>query len=184
MQPNSTCNRSSRGLTLLETLITLALLSVIFGMGANLLQGAYRAVRAVTQRGQVNEALQTATTRMFCEARECQNITAADGTHLVMEIVNPAYPSGAYKDDPYDAHNLLVVTYETDGKGKLLRTVAPKLGTTPATTTEVVADGIQGLNATWTPSALPGTLSISVSVNDDNAGVRTLSGDIYPMAAR
>ena len=155
-------------------------------MGSDLLQGAFRAVRAVNQRGQVNEALQVATSRIFCEARECQNITAADSTHLVLEIVDPAYAaSGAsYPLDPYDPHNVLVVTYSTDGKGKLLRTVEPKLGSSPPAATEVVAEGIQGLSAVWSPSVLPGTLAVSVSINDDNLGVRTLTGEIFPMAAR
>ena len=185
MQRRFKCNpkpRAPRGLTLMEVLITLALLSVIFGIGADLLQGASKAIRVQNQKGQAGQALQLAMARICNEVRQCQNITAADASQLELLVVDPNYPTGPQPKDPYNPQNRFIVRYTTDGQGNLMRAIRRESG--GATDNQLVAEGIQGISCSWNPGTLPGVLSVALSVNDENIGVRALKCEVFPMAVR
>lgn len=110
-------------MTLMEMMITLGLLTVIFGIGADLLQDAFKVLREQNYKGQANQAIQLAFNRMCCEVREATNLNTAGSNLLELELENPNYASAVPipYSDPYNSNNLVVVSYTTDGQGSLLR---------------------------------------------------------------
>lgn len=175
------CSNSNSGLTLMEVLITLGLLSVLFGLGSQLLQGAFKTMRVQSQKGQANQAMQLALNRICCDVRQAQTFSVPDSTHLQLEILDPAYPTGAFKLNPYASQNLFVVVYSTDGQGTLLRTITPKSG--GSSDIQALAQGIQGFGVVWPSPTYSGTLEVSLSINDENLGLRSITSQVFPTVA-
>lgn len=170
MRPaRSTCNK--RGLSLLETVITLGLLSVVFGMVASLLFTGYKVVRAQDYKTQANQAVQLALVRICNEVREACKIVST-GDHVELLKIDPSV-NRFNKADRYA--DTLRVRYSLNGEGLLLRTAGPPSGTSEVQT---LADGIWGINCTYDPGE---NFEIQLTCNDPSAGIKTYFDEVFPM---
>lgn len=169
----------NKGLTLLEVMITLALLLVVFGVVSELLRNVFRVLQAQSYKNQATQAVQLALNRMCCEVREASAIDSSPGTTLTLEITDPNYLSGSAPKDPYDPQNLFVVTYERNANNVLQRSIVAKSG--GSTITQDLCDGIVGFQCAFNTTT-PSTMNITLSVSSLNNGVQPMSCEAFPMA--
>lgn len=152
----------SRGFTLLEAVITLLLVSVVFGLAADILGDACRVMTFSRAKSNSIQAIQQGLARIAAEAREAFQIDGT-GDELVLLKVDPSVDrfTGPAVWNPYAAQ--LRVRYYVAG-GQLLREVDGAGG-------QLVADGVSGLACAVRPG---GSLEVSLSLLEDRV-VRTLS---------
>lgn len=158
--------RRSRGFTLLEAVITLMLVSVVFGVAADILGDACRVMSFSRAKSNSTQAVQQGLTRICAEAREAFKIDGT-GIELALLKVDPTpqrFPSPAPPNwSPY-THQLRV-RYYTSG-GQLCRDVDG--------IKQVVADGVTGLRCRTLPG---GSLEVSLTLLEDRV-VRTLTTQV------
>ena len=166
------CYPRRSGLSLLETIITLGLLSVVFGMVASLLFTGYRVVRAQDYKTQANQAVQLALVRICNEVREACKIVST-GNHVELLKIDPS-ANRFNKANRYD--DVLRIRYEPNGEGLLLRIAGPPSGTSEVQT---LADGIWGLTCSYNPGE---NFKVTLACNDANQNsVRTYTSEVFPM---
>lgn len=163
------CRRSPdrKAFSLLEAVITLLLVSIVFGVAADLLGDACRVMSFSRAKSNSVQAVQMALTRMAAEAREAFKIDRT-GTELVLLKIDPGgdrfptTPPAAWSPYTYQVS----VRYFPQG-GQLWREV-------DGANTQLVADGITGLAT----RNLPGqALEISLTLLEDRI-VRTLTTQV------
>ena len=155
-----------KGFTLLEAVITLMLVSVVFGVAADILGDACRVMSFSRAKSNSTQAVQQGLTRICAEAREAFQI---DGTGLELALlkVDPAadrFPATAPGTRSPYTHQLRV-RYYTSG-GQLCREVDGSQ--------QVVADGVTGLMCQVLPG---GSLEVSLTLLEDRV-VRTLTTQV------
>ena len=167
----STCCRS-RGFTLLESLITVLLVMLVFGLVADLLLGAFRITRTQREKMEAAEAGQIALQRIICELREaCKLETTLPASEVAFYKFNAARTLDARSEaDRYKF--VLKVRYYRDSQGTLLRDVQENSG---APMTHVVADNIRGLMVE--PSTDSDNVIVTLSV-DVRGKLRRLSSEV------
>lgn len=174
-----TCNRKNPAFTLLESLITVFLVMLLFGLVADLLIGAFRVARFQRQKVAAAEAGQLALNRILCELREAckiDSISAGDP-----EVVFYKFDATRTLDARSEGNRyqyVIKVRYYRDAAGTLLRDVhSPPSG---ASQTHVVADGIQGMSFEQDSTTRNVIVSLSVDIKGE---LRTISSEVAPMAA-
>jgi len=163
------------GFTLLESLITVFLVMLVFGLVAELLLGAFRVTRFERQKIAALEAAQLALSRMTAEIRESCKLEFPNAPkELVLYKVNPTY-NLAMGSETNRYKYLLKVRYYLDNQGTLLRDVEELPGGTTAS--HVVADGIAGINVA--PSTAPTSKNVLIDLTVDVKGqLRQLSTEV------
>lgn len=170
------CNR--KAFTLLESLITVLLVMLVFGLVADLLIGALRVARFQKQKVEAAEAGQLALNRILCEMREAckiETITAGD-PEVVFHKFDATHTLDARTEKNRYAHTLRI-RYYRDSLGTLLRDVEPSSG---GLQTHVVADGIKGMS--FEEDAVTKNIKVNLSV-DIKGELRTISSEVAPLAA-
>jgi len=138
----STCCPRSRGFTLLESLITVLMVMLVFGLVADLLLGAFRITRTEREKMQAAEAGQVALQRMTCELREaCRLETTLPANEVTFYKFNASRTADA-RSEANRYQYVLKIRYYLDAQGTLLRDVQENSG---APMTHVVADNIRGI---------------------------------------
>lgn len=153
-----------KAFTLLEAVITLLLVSVVFGVAADLLGDACRVMSFSRAKSNSTQAVQMGLARMAAEAREAFQVDAT-GTELALLKVDPGgdrFPNPPPANwSPYTYQ--VRVRYYTQA-GQLWREV-------DGANVQLVADGITGLATQIRPGK---SLEISLSLLEDRV-VRTLT---------
>lgn len=172
------CSRK-RAFTLLETLITVLLVMMIFGMVADLLTKSYRVTRVQREKNEASEAAQLALTRLTCELREACKVDLSAGQEVTFYKVNAARSlDTATAVNRYS--ETLKVRYHLDANATLLRDVETYTNTTLQNTQSyVVADNIRGLSVSQDPNTQ--NLIVVMAVNVGST-VRAVSGEVAPLA--
>jgi type II secretory pathway pseudopilin PulG len=170
-------HRGIGGFTLLESLITVFLVMLVFGLVAELLIGALKVTRFERQKVEAAEAGQLALSRMLCEVREaCKIDTSLFPNELILYKFNASQTLAA-RSEPNRYRYTLKVRYYLDSVGTLLRDVAEP---SVATETHVVADGIRGLQVV--EDGTTKNIQISLTTNDAKGQLRVISSEVAPLA--
>jgi len=161
---HSTGRSGRSGFSLLEAVITLLLVSIVFGVAADLLGDACRVMSFSRAKSNSIQAVQMGLARMCGEAREAFELDGT-GTELALLKIDPGgdrFPASAPSVwNPYAFQ--VRVRYFTSG-GKLWREV-------DSANPQLVADGITGLSAQVRPGK---SLELSLTLLEDRV-VRTLT---------
>jgi type II secretory pathway pseudopilin PulG len=172
-----TCSRKRNAFTLLESLITVLLVSLVFGLIAELLISSFRVTEFERQKMEAAEGAQLALNRILGESREaCRIDTSVFPNEIILYKFNPAHTLDA-RADSSRYNYLLKVRYYLDPNGTLLRDVTDM--TAGTTDTHLVMDHLAGRNFAEDPNTKNIQVSLSVSINGKN---RTYSGEVAPMA--
>lgn len=162
---------------MLESLITVLLVMLVFGLVADLLIGSLRVTRFERQKVEAAEAGQLALSRMLCEVREACRI---DSTVFPNELVLFKFDASktlAARTEINRYLYTLKVRYYRDSQGTLLRDVLDSSG---ATSTYVVADGIQGMQVGL--DNVTKNLQISLTTADTKGQLRVIFSEVAPLA--
>jgi len=174
------CSRR-RAFTLVETLITVLLVMMIFGMVADLLSKSYRVARVQRQKNEAAEAAQLALTRLICELREACKVELSAGQEVTFYKVNAARtfdPAMLANDNRY--HENLKVRYHLDAAGTLIRDLETYTNSAlQSTQSDVVADNIQGLSVSQDPNTQNFVVVLAVNVRGI---LRSVSSEVAPLA--
>jgi len=162
---------------LLESLITVFLVMLVFGLVAELLISAFQVTRFEREKMQAAEAGQLALNRIQCEVREsCKVEIGGTDKELTLTKFN-----ARYVDDSRLLTNrfryLLKIHYYVDANSTLIRDVEDLFN--GGTQTHVVADGIQGARFEWAPDSDNLVTTLSVSVRGQ---LRSISSEVCPQA--
>lgn len=127
-----------RGFSLLETLVTLLLVSLVFGLVMNLITQGLRTFRASNEKDEAAQAANVALDRLICELREASSmlaptVAAPTASQIEFVKVDPASTTripnplpvplpGSW--DPDDPAFHLAVRYRVDNQ-QLVRDVGP-----------------------------------------------------------
>ena len=153
--------------TLLETLITITLVSLVFGMFVLLLRDSFQLTRRMASKDEARRAAQVALDRMLTEAREADGIVTTSTNQLSMTKVYasdadrcPApvsyplpetyplpVPPPAIAFTPFDPPMRRQVLYRLGSDGGLLRETGP--GTGAVGNPLRLAGGLSGLHCDW-----------------------------------
>ena len=126
----------------MESLITVLLVMLVFGLVADLLLGAYRITRSQREKMEPAEAGQMALQRITCELREaCRLETTLPASEGTFYKFNAARTADA-RSEANRYRYVLKIRYYLDSQGTLLRDVQENSG---APMTHVVADNIRGI---------------------------------------
>lgn len=142
------------GFTLAETMITLFLIALIFGVVAALIQNGYRVLSFQSKKERSTLAAQVALDRLCSELREA---TAVDSTGPTLEFrkvdksVTGRFDTASPPTD-YPFGSLITVRYSTDGQGFLLRQAGGQ--------SAVLAEGVSGFNCTLTGARMEIALGV------------------------
>lgn len=156
-----------RAFTLLETLITVTLVSLVFGMFVLLLRDSFMLTRRMASKDEARRVAQVALDRMLTEAREADEILpgptnqlsltkvyAPDADRCPAPISYPLpqdYPMPASPSPvaftPFAPLTRRQVLYRLAPGGSLLRETCP-VGGTPASGLQL-ASGLTGLSCGW-----------------------------------
>lgn len=182
--------------TLVETLITILLMSLVFGMFAMLLRDSFRLTRRVALKDESRRVAQVALDRMLTEAREADRILSGDVAqlHLTKVYANdsarcpaplsyplplgyplPA-PAAPASFAPHDPDMRREVLYRLGADGSLLRETGPVGGTLSYPLQ--LATGLTGLRCEWAggpPLAAQELLVIVLTFPEDKF-VRRIKG--------
>lgn len=186
----------TRGFTLVETLITILLVSLVFGLFVLLLRDSFRLTRRLANKDSALRLVQVALDRMLTEAREADAITGLPGSQLNLTKVYAAdadrcpaplsyplpqgYPMPAPPAEvafaPFANGLRRQVTYRLTPEGALLRESGPVGG--PLAGGLELATGLSGLNCQWAGGLNLGPHSLLVLVFSfmDGARLRSLKG--------
>jgi type II secretory pathway pseudopilin PulG len=165
----------------METLITMLLVMMIFGMVADLLSKSYRVARVQRQKNEAAEAAQMALTRLTGELREACKVDFSAGQEVTLYKVNAARTLDVTMLPEVNRYREnLKVRYHLDASSTLLREVETyTLSALESTQSYVVADNIQGLNVSQDPN----TQNIIVAMTVNVRGVlRIVSSEVAPLA--
>ncbi len=158
--------------TLLETLITITLVSLVFGMFVLLLRDSFQLTRRMASKDEARRAAQVALDRMLTEAREADKIVTTSTIQLNMTKVYandadrcpapvsyplpetyplpPAPPAIAF--DPFDPPTQRHVIYRLGANGALLRETGAVPGSAVGNPLQL-AGGLSGLHCDWAPAS-------------------------------
>ncbi len=171
--------RARRAFTLLETLITIFLVALVFGLFMVLLRDSFMITRRLSSKDEARRAAQIGLDRILCEAREaCEwvNVPTSPAVSAQFEMLKvtavdevrfplapPAYPLpqafltgpwcliGAVTFDPQQAVHTERIRYRMQAD-QLLREVGPTAG--PLGSPLVLATGISGLSCWSEPGQM------------------------------
>lgn len=159
---------AKKGFTLLETLITITLVSLVFGMFVLLLRDSFRLSRKMASKDEARRVAQVALDRMLTEAREADEILAGPNTRLNLTKVYaqdqdrcpagqsyplpegyPLPPAPAIDPTftPFKLNTRRQVLYRLAPDGSLLRETGPVGGT--VSNGLQLATGLTGLRCDW-----------------------------------
>lgn len=162
---------------MLESLITVFLVMLVFGLVAELLIGAFRVTRFERSKGEAAEAAQLALTRICCEVREsCKVEVNAAKNQLTLTKFDVSKTDLARFEANRFQH-VLTVRYYVDTNSTLLRDV--QMGAT--TDTHVVADGIQGTRFEFVDDDVHQNLLTTLSISVKGQ-IKAISSEVAPMA--
>lgn len=153
--------------TLLETLITILLVSLVFGMFVLLLRDSFQLTRRMASKDEARRVAQVALDRMLTEAREADQISTASSNQLSMSKVYandadrcpapvsyplpqtyplpPSPPAIAFT--PFEPTTRRQVLYRLGPDGALVRETGPVAGA--ASNPLRLASGLSGLRCDW-----------------------------------
>lgn len=155
------------GFSLLETLITIVLVSLVFGMFVLLLRDSFQLTRRMASKDEARRVAQVALDRMLTEAREADQISTASTNQLSLSKVYandadrcpapvsyplpetfplPA-PPPAIAFTPFDPSTRRQVLYRLGTDGGLLRESGP-VGSAVGNGLQL-ASGLTGLHCAW-----------------------------------
>lgn len=185
-----------QGFTIIETLITIALVSLVFGMFMVLLQDSFSISRRMASRDEARRVAQVALDRILTEAREADSILSGPNTQLNLTKVYapdadrcPAPESYPLPDSyplpaapaarpfaPFDADNRRQVLYRLGSGGNLER-LTGKVGEAVANPL-VLANGLNGFRCDWAndPSLLGQELLVVLLTYTDGKTLRPIRG--------
>jgi type II secretory pathway pseudopilin PulG len=168
---------ATRGFSLVEALFTLALVGSVFGIIADLLNGALHVVNQQGTRTAAEQAAQLALQRLTCEARETvtDGVSIVDSKTVVFTKIDPTVtrfqapaPSGTFPDNAE-----MKVTYTLQTDGSLTRTVKDYAGTSA---TQTVAHGLTGFSVAVNSTTK--NLDLGISVQQDTQ-VRVINFTVW-----
>ncbi len=166
-----------RGFTLLESLITVFLVMLVFGLVAELLIGAFQVTRYERQKMAASEAAQLALTRICCEVREaCKVEVNASKDELRLSKFDVSQAAVA-RFEPNRFQHLIQIRYYKDNNAILLRDV--QVGAT--TDTHVVADGIQGARFEFVNDDVHENLLTTLTISIKGQ-LKAITSEVAPMA--
>ncbi|MBS2040615.1 type II secretion system protein [bacterium] len=185
-----------QGFSLVETLITILLVSLVFGMFVLLLRDSFRLTRRMASKDSALRVTQVALDRMITEARESDALTGLPGTQLSLTKVYAAdadrcpaplsypLPEGyplppppvEIPFSPFANGLRRQVVYRLSPDGALLRESGPVGG--PLANGLQLATGLSGLNCQWAagPNLGGQELLLIVFTFMDGARLRRLKG--------
>lgn len=185
-----------RGFSMIETLITIALVALVFGLFMVLLQDSFSISRRLASRDEVRRIAQVALDRMLTEASEADSILAGPTTQLNLAKVYapdadrcPAPESYPLPDSyplpaapapkpfaPFDDAHRRQVQYRLAAGGNLERLTGP-VGQ-PMANPLVLATGLTGFTCQWAsgPPLLNEQLLVIVLSCRDGKKLRTIRG--------
>jgi type II secretory pathway pseudopilin PulG len=176
----STCSperrRRWRAFSLMETLVTVLMVMMIFGLVADLLSGALRVARVQRQKTEAAEVVQLALTRLLSELREASQIDYA-GTEVTFYKFNAARTEVA-ATEPNRFRYTLKVRYHLNSENTLLRTVEEWESASLSSATHVVADGVRGFSVTEDSGTGNAVVALTVDIG---GALRTLTSEVAPM---
>lgn len=155
------------GFSLVETLITILLVSLVFGMFVLLLRDSFRIARRMGSKDSARRVAQVALDRMLTEAREADGITGLPGSQLTLtKVYAPdsarcpaplsyplpegypmAAPPGELPFSPFDPAMRRQVRYRLAPDGGLLRETGPEGGSLGNGLQ--LASGLSGIGCDW-----------------------------------
>lgn len=186
-----------RGFTLLETLITVTLVSLVFGMFVLLLRDSFRLSRKMASKDEARRVAQVALDRMLTEAREADEILSGAGNQLNLTKVYasdqdrcpaplsyplpegyplPAAPAPDLTFSPFKPITRRQVLYRLAPDGSLLRETGPVGGT--VSNGLQLASGLTGLRCDWAggPPLVGQQLLVVVLTYLDGKNLRPIKG--------
>lgn len=185
-----------QGFTIIETLITIALVALVFGMFMVLLQDSFSISRRMSSRDEARRVAQVALDRILTEAREADTILSGPTNQLNLTKVYatdadrcpapesyplpetyplPAAPT-AKPFAPFDPANRRQVLYRLDSGGNLER-LTGKVGEAVARPM-VLANGLTGFRCDWAsdPALLDQELLVVLLTYADGKTLRPIRG--------
>lgn len=168
--------RRNGGFSLMETLVTILMVMMIFGLVADLLSGALRVARVQRQKTEAAEMAQLALSRLTSELREAAKIDYAPGQVTFYKFDAARTEDAALEPNRY--RYTLKIRYHLDSENTLLRTVEEWESASLSSATHVVADGVRGFAVTEDPN---GNAVVALTV-DIQGTLRTLLSEVAPMA--
>ncbi|MBX3172195.1 MAG: type II secretion system protein [Candidatus Eremiobacteraeota bacterium] len=185
-----------RGFTILETLITITLVSLVFGMFVLLLRDSFQLSRRMASKDEARRVTQVALDRMLTEAREADEILAGPNNRLNLtkviaqdDVRCPAPLSYPLPDgyglpappspvtfSPFEPSLRRQVLYRLSASGSLLRETGP-VGGAVSNGLEL-ASGLTGLRCEWAagPPLLNQRLLVIVLTYLDGKHLRPIKG--------
>ena len=187
---------TNRGFTIIETLITIALVSLVFGMFMVLLQDSFSISRRMTARDEARRATQVALDRILTEAGEADSILPGPPDELnLTKVYAPdadrcpapdsyplpeSYPLPAAPPvkafSPFDNNNRRQVRYRLSSEGSLER-LTGEVGQ-PLANPLMLATGLSGFRCEWAsdPPLLDKQLLVIVLSYVDGKKLRPIRG--------
>lgn len=154
----------TKAFTLIESLVTILLVSLVFGAIASLLHGVFRTLRYQSAKVAILQVGQFALERISNEAREANELVSASSSTLVLKKIEPSsarLPSPPFTATSWDPLGSVSTIRYTLAGTKIVREVTSQAGVTTRTT---VADQIVGFVVR---ESEPGGLEIAVSVQEE-----------------
>lgn len=166
-----------RAFTLLESLITVFLVMLVFGLVAELLIGAFRVTRFERNKSEATEAAQLALNRICCEVREAFKVEVNAAKNELTLTKFDASQTAAARFEANRYQHALTIRYHVDSNSTLLR----DLQTSSTSDTHVVADGIQGARFEFVDDDVHQNLLTTLSVSIKGQ-LKFISSEVAPMA--
>jgi len=185
-----------RGFSLIETLITIGLVALVFGLFMVLLKDSFSISRRMASQDEARRVAQVALDRMLTEASEADSILAGPTTELNLRKVYapdadrcPAPESYPLPDSyplpaapapkpflPFDNAHRRQVQYRLAAAGNLERLTGP-IGQ-PMANPLILATGLTGFSCQWAsdPPLLDRQLLVIVLSIRDGKKLRTIKG--------
>lgn len=163
--------------SLMETLVTVLMIMMVFGLVADLLSGALRVARVQRQKTEAAEMAQLAMTRLTSELREAARIDYASGEVTFYKVDAARTDAAALEPNRY--RYTLKIRYHLDANNSLLRTVEEWETASLSSATHVVADGVKGFSITQDTTTGNALVSLTVDIQ---GLLRTLTTEVAPLA--
>lgn len=159
----ATLHSHRKAVSLAEAIITMFLVSLVFGAAAQMIGEAHRVIRFQSYKTASQQGAQLALQRMLSESREAVNITAVGPSTLELIKVDPSIPRFvASPPSPWNPlSNFLTVRYFLTGD-RLMRQVT--VGASGTSATQVLAESVSGLVTALLPN---GNLEITLSFQEE-----------------
>ena len=180
-----------RAFTLAESLITLFVVFLVFGVASGLLHEYSSILRFSAAKEKRFSVAQVALKRMVDETREAlilESPTGSWSSSLTFQRLDPNYTiwlPGVVLAQPFDPYNTTITTWTprppaqmlrmdySVSAGELVRSLAPVAG--GSNTTSVLATGVSGLQVTPLST---GALEITLSVEDSHQVITPLTAQV------